>query len=57
MIERHFRMVLAAFVISLAAVVRRSAMALRGVLVLLCGCDVGVKYMGVFVHEMLLIFA
>jgi hypothetical protein len=50
MIERHFRMVLAAFMISLAAMIRRGAMALGGVLVFLRGCGVRVNYMGVFVH-------
>jgi hypothetical protein len=43
-------MVLAAFVISLAAMIRRGAMALRRVLMFLCCRCVRVNYMGVFVH-------
>jgi hypothetical protein len=50
MIERHLRMVLAAFVISLAAMFRRGAMALCRALVFLRGCGVRVNYVGVFVH-------
>ena len=44
MIERHFRVVLAAFVISLTAVFCRGAMALRRVLVFLRGCGVQVLF-------------
>jgi len=57
MIERHFRMVLATVVIALAAMIRRSAMTLCRVLVLLRSRGVRVNYMGVFVHGMLLMFA
>jgi hypothetical protein len=55
MIERHFCMMLATCVISLAAMIGGSAMALCRVLVFLSRCGVGVNYMGVFVHGMLLI--
>ena len=55
MIERHFRMVLTTVVIALAAMIRRSAMALCRVLVLLRSRGVRVNYMGVFVHGMLLV--
>jgi hypothetical protein len=54
MIERHFRMMLATFVISLAAMIGRSAMALCRGLVFLRRGGVRVNYMGVFVHGMLL---
>ena len=55
MIERHFRMMLATFVISLAAMIGRSAMALCRGLVFLRRGGVRANYMGVFVNGMLLI--
>jgi len=50
LIQRHFRMVLAGFVIALVTVLRRRAMAFGGVLVFLRSGSVRVNCVVVFVH-------